>query len=127
MPSQLQALKSELARVGLSRQSQPATGKRKRSQSRGPQDQDRDKRTAQLERIHDKFNQFDTKVTKLKHEVAGRKLKGVTGRPTSSKQAAIDLVHHHLRPFEISADHTVLSAKTLFLLNMRRRTMPVVF
>ncbi|KAH7105528.1 Nop14-like protein [Auriculariales sp. MPI-PUGE-AT-0066] len=92
MPSQLKALKTELSRAGLSRQSQAGSSKkRKRSNSRGPQDADKDKRESQLQRIHDKFNQFDTKVTKLKHDVAGRKLKGVTGKPTTSRQAAIDL------------------------------------
>lgn len=90
MPSQLKQLKSELARAGLSQQSQPGSSKKRKRA--GTLEQDRDKQQAKLQNIHDKFNQFDTKVTKVKHDVAGRKLKGVTGKPTLSKQAGIELV-----------------------------------
>ena len=47
---------------------------------------------AKLNEIHDQFNQFDVKVTKLKHDVGGRKLKGVVGKPTAAKQAGIEQV-----------------------------------
>lgn len=89
MPSQLKALKTELAKAGLSRSSQPNNKRKRAASSTGD---DADHRDSQRQRIHAKFNQFDTKVTKLKHDTAGRKLKGVTGRPTNSKQASIELV-----------------------------------
>ena len=47
---------------------------------------------AKLNEIHDQFNQFDVKVTKLKHDVSGRNLKGVVGIPTASKQTGIEQV-----------------------------------
>jgi hypothetical protein len=55
-------------------------------------EKDKEKRTAKLEGIHRRLNPFDIKVTKLKHEVGGRKLKGVTGKPAHSKQAGIEQV-----------------------------------
>jgi len=42
--------------------------------------------------IHEQFNQFDVKITKLKHDVRGRRLKGVVGKPTATKQAGIEQV-----------------------------------
>ncbi|KZW04166.1 Nop14-like protein [Exidia glandulosa HHB12029] len=89
MPSQLKQLKAELSKAGLARQSQPGSSKKRKRA--GTVEQDRDKQQAKLQNIHDRFNQFDTKVTKLKHDVIGRKLKGVTGKPTMSKQAGIEL------------------------------------
>ncbi|KAH7931164.1 Nop14-like protein [Leucogyrophana mollusca] len=83
--SQLSQLKSALSHAGLNKQ--PQNGKkRKRS---GTQDQDKVKKAAKLEEIHRKLNPFDVKVTKLKHDVGGRKIKGVAGRPAQSKQAGI--------------------------------------
>lgn len=88
--SQLKQLKAELARAGLARQSQPGGSKKRKRDA--PGEQDREKKAAKLQNIHERFNQFDTKVTKLKHEVVGRKLKGVTGKPSTSKQAGLELV-----------------------------------
>jgi len=48
----------------------------------------RDKRTEKLEKIHEKFNSFDVKVEKPKHDVGGRKIKGVMGKPSVSRQAS---------------------------------------
>ncbi|EJD53655.1 Nop14-like protein [Auricularia subglabra TFB-10046 SS5] len=87
--SQLKQLKAELAKAGLARQSQPGGSKKRKRDASG--EQDRDKKAAKLQNIHDRFNQFDTKVTKLKHDVVGRKLKGVTGKPSTSKQAGLEL------------------------------------
>ncbi|KAI6034536.1 Nop14-like protein [Pisolithus microcarpus] len=39
---------------------------------------------------HRKLNPFDLKVTKPKHDVGGRKVKGVLGRPTQSRQTGIE-------------------------------------
>ena len=86
--SQLSQLKSALSQGGLSRQSRPGR-KRKRAQN---EEKDNVKRAARLREIQQKLNPFDVKVTKLKHDVGGRKLKGVSGKPAQSKQAGIDLV-----------------------------------
>ncbi|KAG8800954.1 nucleolar complex protein 14, partial [Serendipita sp. 399] len=50
----------------------------------------RDKRAEKLRELHEKFNPFDVKVEKLKHDVGGRKIKGTLGRPGLSKQAGIE-------------------------------------
>jgi nucleolar protein 14 len=86
--SQLSQLKSALSQAGLSRQSQPAR-KRKRAQN---EEKDNAKRTAKLRDIQQKLNPFDVKVTKLKHDVGGRKLRGVSGKPAQSKQTGIEAV-----------------------------------
>ncbi|KAI9467126.1 Nop14-like protein [Lactarius psammicola] len=85
--SQLSQLKSALSQAGLSRQSQPGRKKR-RVQN---EEKDTVKRAARLREIQQKLNPFDVKVTKLKHDVGGRKLKGVSGKPAQSKQAGIVL------------------------------------
>jgi nucleolar protein 14 len=38
------------------------------------------------------MNPFDVQVTKTKHDVGGRKIKGAVGRPAQSKQAGIQQV-----------------------------------
>ena len=76
--SQLSQLKSALSHAGITGQSQNNGKKRKRTRSH-----DEDKKAAKLNEIHQKLNPFDVKVTKLKHSVGGRKLKGITGRPRS--------------------------------------------
>ncbi|GLB34168.1 putative nop14-like protein [Lyophyllum shimeji] len=84
--SQLSQLKSALSHAGVT--GKPQHGKkRKRS---GSVDKDKEKRAAKLEEIQKKLNPFDTKVTKLKHDVGGRKIKGVVGKPAQSKQAGIE-------------------------------------
>ena|SRR5436190_10248757 len=84
--SQLSQLKSALSQAGLTRQS-TSGGKRKRSAA-----QDKDEKATKLDEIHRKLNPFDVKATRLKHDVGGRKLKGITGRPAQSKQAGIEQV-----------------------------------
>ncbi|KAF7335317.1 hypothetical protein MSAN_02342500 [Mycena sanguinolenta] len=84
--SQLSQLKSALSKAGVTGNQQNGK-KRKRT---GSQEKDKEKRAAKLDEIHQKLNPFDTKVTKLKHDVGGRKLKGVTGKPSRSKQAGLD-------------------------------------
>ncbi|RDB19974.1 Serine/threonine-protein kinase atr [Hypsizygus marmoreus] len=84
--SQLSQLKSALTQAGVV--GKPQQGKkRKRS---GSADKDKEKKAAKLEEIHKKLNPFDVKVTKLKHDVGGRKIKGVMGKPAQSKQAGIE-------------------------------------
>lgn len=92
--SQLSQLKSALSQAGLARQSQPSGSAEKKRKRAGNRDTtlDRDKKARKLDEINQKLNPFEVKVTKLKHDVGGRKLKGVTGRPGLSKQVGIDQV-----------------------------------
>ncbi|KAJ3735050.1 nucleolar protein 14 [Lentinula guzmanii] len=85
--SQLSQLKSALSHAGITGNNNQNGKKRKRS---APQEKDKEKRAAKLEEIQRKLNPFDLKVTKLKHDVGGRKLKGVTGKPAQSKAAGIE-------------------------------------
>ena len=73
----------------MAKGSQLAQLKRKHS---APPERDKEKRAAQLDEIQRRLNPFDVKVTKLKHNVVGRKLKGITGKPARSKQAGIEQV-----------------------------------
>lgn len=91
--SQLSQLKSALSQAGLARQSQPSgSGKKRKRAGNRDTTLDRDKKARKLDEINQKLNPFEVKVTKLKHDVGGRKLKGVTGRPGLSKQVGIDQV-----------------------------------
>jgi nucleolar protein 14 len=94
--SQLTQLKSALSEAGLSRKSQSKTSgkKRKRYPVVTTSEKDKDKAAKKLHEIHERLNPFDVKITHLKHDVGGRKLKGVTGRPGLSKQAGIEQVCH---------------------------------
>lgn len=86
--SQLSQLKSALSNAGVTGNQQNGK-KRKRGAA---VEKDKDKKAAKIEEIHRRLNPFDVKVTKLKHDVGGRKLKGVVGRPAQSKQAGIEQV-----------------------------------
>lgn len=99
--SQLSQLKSALSQSGLSRQSR--SGKRRRRVQN--EEKETVKRAARLREIQQKLNPFDVKVTKLKHDVGGRKLKGTSGKPAQSKQTGIDLVSevYHFSPSHSSA------------------------
>lgn len=84
--SQLAQLKTALSKAGVT--GQPQQGKKRKRP--GSVDKDKEKRAAKLDEIHKRLNPFDTKVTKLKHDVGGRKVKGVFGKPAQSKQAGIE-------------------------------------
>lgn len=86
--SQLSQLKAAISQSGVVKPSQNGK-KRKRAQN---EEKDKERRAAKLQEIQQKFNPFDVKVTKLKHDVGGRKLKGVVGKPAQSKQAGIEQV-----------------------------------
>jgi len=86
--SQLTQLKSEISHSGLFTQPQNPK-KRKRAVA---EEKIKEKRASKLLEIHEKLNPFDVKVTKLKHNVGGRKLKGISGRPAQSKQAGLEQV-----------------------------------
>jgi nucleolar protein 14 len=87
--SQLLQLKSALSQAGITHTQKPKGAKRKRSGALGP---DKDEKAATLSQIHQKLNPFDVKVTKLKHDVGGRKIKGVAGKPARTKQAGLEQV-----------------------------------
>lgn len=96
--SQLSQLKSALNQAGLN--NKPNSGKkRKRPESN---EYTKDKKAKKLQAIHEKLNPFDVKVTKLKHDIPGRKLKGVTGRPQESRQAGIEQVRYHILSWHLS-------------------------
>lgn len=86
--SQLSQLKTALNKAGLSQQPQHGK-KRKRSVL---DDKEKERRASKLREIQQKMNPFDVKVTKLKHDVGGRKIAGLMGRPAQSKQAGIEQV-----------------------------------
>ena len=83
--SQLTQLKAALSQAGITSRSE----KRKRPVV---PEQEKEKRAVQLDGIQRRLNSFDVKVTKLKHDVGGRKLKGIAGKPARSKQAGIEQV-----------------------------------
>lgn len=82
--SQLSQLKSALSQAGVTKPQQG--NKRKRSTN---EDVDKGRRTAKIREIQQKMNPFDLQVTKTKHDVGGRKIKGAVGRPAQSHQAGI--------------------------------------
>ncbi|CAL1700247.1 unnamed protein product [Somion occarium] len=84
--SQLSQLKTALNKAGLTHQPQHGK-KRKRAVL---DDKEKERRATKLREIQQKMNPFDVKVTKLKHDVGGRKIAGVMGRPAQSKQAGIE-------------------------------------
>ncbi|CAA7258546.1 unnamed protein product [Cyclocybe aegerita] len=83
--SQLSQLKAALSNSGIT-----GSGHSKKRKRAAPLEKDKEKRAAKLEEIHRRLNPFDVKVTKLKHDVGGRRLKGITGKPAQSKQAGIE-------------------------------------
>ncbi|PCH40939.1 Nop14-like protein [Wolfiporia cocos MD-104 SS10] len=84
--SQLSQLKASINQAGLARPQQNGK-KRKRA---AVDERNKEKKAAKLKEIHEKLNLFDVKVTKLKHDVGGRRVSGTVGRPAQSKQAGIE-------------------------------------
>lgn len=85
--SQLSQLKVALSQAGIS--GNQSNGK-KRKRSSVLNERDKEKKAARLDEIHKKLNPFDVKVTKLKHDVGGRRVKGAIGKPAQSRQAGIE-------------------------------------
>lgn len=88
--SQLSQLKSALSQAGITRQDQPSK-KRKRTAA-ASQQSEREKKSARLKDINERLNPFDVQVSKLKHDVGGRKIRGVSGKPAQSKQTGLEHV-----------------------------------
>lgn len=90
--SQLAQLKRQVKEAGITdrRQDSNAAKKRKRGQQAAEKDQAAHRRAA-LEKIKldTSLNPFDEKVTRQKHDVLGRKVKGAVGRPGLAKQGGL--------------------------------------
>ncbi|KAG4304913.1 hypothetical protein PORY_001588 [Pneumocystis oryctolagi] len=76
--SQLKQLKIALKEAGISTSNRRTKKKKDR--------QNRVDRTAILENIRSQFNHYEKKVNKVKHNVGGRRLKGIEGRPIERSQ-----------------------------------------
>ncbi|KAI0700625.1 Nop14-like protein [Cytidiella melzeri] len=87
--SQLSQLKNALSQAGLSKQQQQQKNGKKRKRS-VLDEKEKQRKAAKLKEIQQKMNPFDVKVTKLKHDVGGRRIAGTVGRPAQSKQAGIE-------------------------------------
>lgn len=90
--SQLAQLKSHVRSAGISdrRQQSNASKKRKRGQAASERDEAAARREALAKISSDrKFNPFDEKVTRVKHDVLGKKVKGAVGRPALAKQGGL--------------------------------------
>lgn len=81
---------SQLRRFKESLSSVARPGKPKRNHKQVSQ-KDPD-RTEKLKRIEEQFNAFDTKFTRSKHEVFGRKVRGKVGKPGASKETGEQFV-----------------------------------
>ncbi|EJU06534.1 Nop14-like protein [Dacryopinax primogenitus] len=95
--SQLSQLKAALQNSGLARKSQSKRGE-KRKRDSASEGKDGQRRQDKLDKIVQDLNPFEVKVTRLKHDVGGRKLKGVTGRPGLTKQVGIETRKKTLLP-----------------------------
>ncbi|CAO1634742.1 unnamed protein product [Sympodiomycopsis kandeliae] len=90
--SQLSQLKSSVRSAGVDdrRQQSNAAKKRKRGNAGNERDEAAARREALAKISGDRrFNPFDEKVTKQKHEVLGQKVKGAVGRPALAKQGGV--------------------------------------
>jgi len=75
--SQVKRFKESLSAVT---QGQKAARRRRTLSDKDPE------RKEKLKHIEQQFNAFDTKFTRSKHEVFGRKVKGKTGKPALSRE-----------------------------------------
>lgn len=87
--SQLAQLKSSVQSAGISDRRQQSTSSKKRK--RGSHGSERDEAAARRQALArlEADNPFEQKVTKLKHDVLGRKVKGATGHPALAKQGGL--------------------------------------
>ena len=84
--SQLSQLKSALSQAGVN----GPNGKKKKSTPLT--EHAKVKKAAKLREIQQRLNPFDVKVTRLKHDIGGRRIRGTMGRPAQSKQAGMQQV-----------------------------------
>jgi nucleolar protein 14 len=76
--SQLRRFKESLA--SITRPDGPTKRRKKTFSEKDPE------RADKLKAIEGQFNTFDTKFTRSKHEVFGRKVKGKTGKPAANRE-----------------------------------------
>jgi nucleolar protein 14 len=76
--SQLRRFKESLS--SIARPGGPAKRRKKTFSEKDPG------RADKLKAIEGQFNTFDTKFTRSKHEVFGRKVKGKTGKPAANRE-----------------------------------------
>lgn len=120
--SQLKQLKAAISTSGLSNSSSGSRKRKRQNTAEGPAAlEHRDKRTEKLKEIHEKFNPFDVKVEKLKHDVGGRKIKGTVGKPSASKQAGIEQVWLSSAVLFRTLLIHVYREKRRYLLNMKQK------
>ncbi|AFR93321.2 nucleolar protein 14 [Cryptococcus neoformans C23] len=103
-PSQLAQLKAALNTAGLSRKTHSKKDK-KAYKKGGARETDRAKKLEKLEEIRKNLNKFDERETRVKHDVGGRNLKGVVGKPSASKQAGLEQRKKTLLPEHQLRDH----------------------
>ena len=86
--SQLKQLKAKLHTAGVTDRRQQS---QKSKQRKGGLDEKEAAaaRRNKINNIVSSLNPFDEKVTKLKHDVLGRKVKGATGRPGAAKASGL--------------------------------------
>ncbi|KAG5513499.1 hypothetical protein PMAC_000931 [Pneumocystis sp. 'macacae'] len=77
--SQLKQLKTALKEAGI-----PTSNRRTKKKKNRKNLIDR---TSILENIRSQFNHYEKKINRVKHDVGGRKLRGIEGRPMKSYQA----------------------------------------
>src|SRR5438477_6218754 len=82
--SQLKRFKESLSAVT---QGKHAVRKKRTLSEKDPE------RKEKLRHVEEQFNAFDTKFTRSKHEVFGRKLKGKVGKPGLSRGLGEQRVH----------------------------------
>lgn len=85
--STLKRLKSNLKSLGL-------IGKQKISKRKHAKlaKGEKEERVAKLKKLQDQVNPFELKFNRKKHEVLGRKEKGVVGKPGASRKTGIEVV-----------------------------------
>lgn len=78
----------------MSRQSQGKKGGNKTKGKAGLTNKDREKKQNKLDEIKRSLNTFDVRETKVKNPVVGKgqDVKGVSGRPSQSRQRGLEMV-----------------------------------
>jgi nucleolar protein 14 len=84
--SALKRLKKSLQTAGVVGQDSKASRSKKDRKRGNPSEVGKNDADKKLSLIQGEFNPFEQKTQKQKFEILGRKMKGVTGKPTLSKQ-----------------------------------------
>ncbi|RHZ78671.1 hypothetical protein Glove_158g41 [Diversispora epigaea] len=88
--SALKRLKTTLKEVGvIGPTSRSSTSKKQRKRG-APIESGKNDIKTKLNQLNDKINPFEMKVTRMKHDVLGKRVKGVQGRPGLNRQIGIE-------------------------------------